>query len=440
MLAHYLRLAARNLARSPGLTVLMMLAVGVGVGSSMTTYAVVRGLSGDPIPSKSTQLFVPQIDAWGPGRGRANGEPPEALSYVDAANLLTRHRGLRQSAIYEVGPSLMPTDDQRIRSPLHLSGDAVDAEFFPMLEVPFRYGGGWSRDDEARRRPLAVISDRLSRQVFGDGSSIGRTLDIDHHVYTVVGVMRDWNPQPRFFEFDPGYSAEGPDLFVPFSQAVAAGMSNEGGDRCPKGSDDPDSDFGSLLRSDCVWIAYLVELPNRQAVQQYREDLLAYARSQQEAGRLNWPLDVRLRDLPAFLDRAHVVPDDTRLSLLVAASLLAVCLLNTVGLLLARFLRRGGEIGLRRALGASRATIHAQFLVEAGVIGLGGGLLGLLFTGIGMLGVDRVLPPVYARLAEIDGTLFALTLGTAVLATLLASLYPAYRASRIEPAWQLKIQ
>ena len=110
-----------------------------------------------------------------------------------------------------------------------------------------------------------------------------------------------------------------------------------------------------------------------------------------------------------------------------------------MGLLLARFLRRSGEIGVRRALGATRATIHLQFLVEAGVIGLGGGLLGLLFTGIGVLGIDRVLPPVYARLAQIDGALLALTLGIAVLATLLASLYPAYRASRIEPAWQLKI-
>ncbi|HEY8683579.1 MAG TPA: FtsX-like permease family protein, partial [Rhodanobacter sp.] len=96
------------------------------------------------------------------------------------------------------------------------------------------------------------------------------------------------------------------------------------------------------------------------------------------------------------------------------------------------------EIGVRRALGASRGAICAQFLAEAAVIGVGGGVLGLLFTGAGVLSIGLVLPVWMAGLARIDPTLLLLTLLMAVVATLLAGLYPALRASRVQPAWQLK--
>jgi putative ABC transport system permease protein len=125
-------------------------------------------------------------------------------------------------------------------------------------------------------------------------------------------------------------------------------------------------------------------------------------------------------------------------SQLVAIGLLIVCLVNTMGLLLAKFLRRSGEIGIRRALGASRAAIHAQFLIEAGVIGIGGGVLGLLLTGVGVLCMGQVLSSAYTERAHIDVSLLTLTLLTAVIATLLAGVYPILRASRVPPAWHLK--
>jgi len=438
MFGYYLELAVRSLRRSPGLTALMILSIGFGVAASMTTYSVFRGLSGDPIPWKSSRLFVPQIDSWGSGE-RFHDEPPDALDYADAMALMRQHRAARQSAIYAISPSAMPTGTSRNRSPIMLDGYAVYSEFFPMLDVPFHYGHGWSADDDVNELPLAVISDKLNRQVFGDGSSVGKTIDIDNHDYRIVGVTRDWNPQPRFFDVEGGYySIDGPDLFLSFRHSVAINMINAGWDGCRKGTSDPQGDFVGLQNSDCVWIAYMAELDDVAAVQRYRQYLDDYASDQQKAGRFRWAPNNRLRDVPAFLDYEHVVPSDTKVSLLVAQGLLIVCLVNTVGLLLAKFLRRSGEIAVRRALGASRTAIYAQFLTEAGVIGVGGGILGLLFTVMGVLSVDQVLPASYAVLARIDPSLLLLTLLLAMTATLLAGVYPTYRASRVQPAWQLK--
>ena len=438
MFGYYLELAVRSLRRSPGLTALMILSIGFGVAASMTTYSVFRGLSGDPIPWKSSRLFMPQIDSWGPG-DRFHDEPPDALDYADAMALMRQHRATRQSAIYPIGPSLMPTNTGRNRGPVELDGYAVYSEFFPMLDVPFHYGHGWSVDEDVSLLPVAVISDKLSQQVFGGGNSVGKTIDIDNHDYRIVGVMRDWNLQPRFFDIEGGYySVDGPDVFLSFRHSVAINMINAGWDGCRKGASDPQGDFVGLQNSDCVWIAYMAELDDVAAVQRYRQYLDDYASEQQKAGRFRWAPNNRLRDVPAFLDHEHIVPSDTKVSLLVAQGLLMVCLVNTVGLLLAKFLRRSGEIAVRRALGASRKAIYAQFLTEAGVIGVGGGVLGLLFTVMGVFSVDQVLPASYAVLARIDPSLLLLTLLLAVTATLVAGVYPTYRASRVQPAWQLK--
>ncbi len=439
MFGYYLLLALRSLQRTPALTGLMILAVGFGVGASMTMYAVVRGLSADPIPQKSSRLFVPQVDPWGPGFRAPNNEPPDRLDYATAAALMRQHRAGRQSAIYSIASSVMPASGALNRSPIRAEGYAVYSGFFPMADVPFAHGEGWTVEDDALRSPVAVISDSLNRQVFGGGNSVGRVIDIGNRDYRVVGVMQEWNPQPNFFaDFD--FRERGPDVFLPFTHAIATRMANDSGVSCRKGGTDPGDSFVDLVRSNCAWVSYLVELPDAAAVHRYRDYLDAYASDQQRLGRFRWAPNNRLRDVPAFLRYKRVVPGDTRVSMLVAQGLLVVCLLNTVGLLLARFLRRGGEIAVRRALGASRNAIHAQFLTEAAVVGLAGGVLGLAFTVMGVLAVGQVMPERLAALARVDPTLLVLTLLLAVGVTLMAAVYPAYRASRVPPAWQLKAQ
>src|SRR5690606_18401140 len=169
----------------------------------------------------------------------------------------------------------------------------------------------------------------------------------------------------------------------------------------------------------------------------YRDFVQAYARQQQQQGRIQHAGNARMFSLMQWLDYNRVVPRDVRLQTWIAMAFLLICLFNTVGLLLANFLRRSGEIGTRRALGASRSDIFKQCLVEAGLVGLSGGLLGWLLTLLGLWAV-RTQPVEYADLARLDLPMFAATFAMALFASLLAGVFPALRASGVAPAMQLK--
>jgi putative ABC transport system permease protein len=138
-----------------------------------------------------------------------------------------------------------------------------------------------------------------------------------------------------------------------------------------------------------------------------------------------------------WLDYKEVVPSDARLQTWVALGFLLVCLINTVGLLLTKFLRRSTEIGVRRALGASKRQIFAQLLIEAGIVGAVGGILGLGLAWLGLFAV-RHQPASYAELARLDLPMLAATFGLAVVSATLAGILPAWRGCQVTPALQLK--
>ncbi|MBN8712894.1 MAG: ABC transporter permease [Xanthomonadales bacterium] len=439
MFGYYLDLALRSLKRNKALTALMVLTVGFGVAASMTTWSVFRAVSGDPIPQKSARLFVPQIDNWGPTGhepGSNSTEPPSAMSYTDAVALMRAHRAKYQSAMYQIADSVAPKAANQ--SLTLIAGEAVGSEFFPMLDVPFAYGGGWSGAEDANRAQVAVISSQLNGMLFGGADSVGRMLTFGHHDYRVVGVTDDWHPHPVFYDVvnTGGFTPLAADIFLPFDTAIANDANINGSTNCNQPP--AESGFKGLQKSECVWISFMVQLDDAAAVRDYHQFLVNYSLEQQRAGRFNWPPEVRLRGLMAWLAERHVVPSDTKVSLYVAVGLLLVCLVNVMGLLLAKFMRRSGEIGVRRALGASRGEIYLQFLVEAGMVGLAGGVLGLALTWLGIAGVGWVMPPEIAALAHMDVSLLATTLIVAIVATMLAGLYPTLRASAVQPAWQLK--
>ncbi|MGH8148255.1 MAG: ABC transporter permease [Rhodanobacteraceae bacterium] len=429
----------RSLKRNPALTALMIVTIGFGVAASMTTWSVFRAVSGDPIPQKSAELFVPQIDNWGP-TGHAPGshstEPPNAMDYTDAVALMRAHRAKYQSAMYQIVNSVMPKAMNR--QPAFVAAEAVSSEFFPMLDVPFKYGTGWSDADDANRAHVAVISSELNDTLFGGVDSVGKVLTFGHHDYRVVGVTRNWHPQPVFYDVvnTGGFSEVASGIFMPFTTAIANDQSPNGTTNCQ--NPPAQSGFKGLQKSECVWISFMVQLDSAAAVRDYRQFLVNYSAEQRQAGRFNWPPEVRLRGLMAWLDSQHVVPPDTKISLYVALGLLLVCLVNVMGLLLAKFMRRSGEIGVRRALGASRLQIYTQFLIEAGMVGLAGGVLGLGLTALGVAGVGWVMPPDISALAHLNVSLLLTTLVVAIVATMLAGLYPTLRAAAVQPAWQLK--
>lgn len=435
MFGYYLQLGLRSLRRNPALTALMVMAIGFGVAASMITYSVFRAVSGNPIPDKSSQLFIPQIDSWGPQQNLTGNEPPEALGYVDAMTLLHAHAANRQTMLYPVLLVAMPDANREL--PLNANGYAVTGDFFPMFEVPFRYGSGWSAQDDAARAADVVISYELNQTLFGGANSVGRTVNFSGHNYRVMGVTSHWNPRPRFYDlFGTDGFADEPDFYIPFTRALDLHMYTGGRNSC-RGKL-THTTWDSYLQSNCVWITPWVELDSAADVAHYHHFLENYAADQQHAGRFNWASNVRLRDVMQWLDYEHVVPPESRIALLVSLGFFVICLINTIGLLLAKFLRRASEIGVRRALGASRREIYTQYLTEAATVGLAGGVLGLLLTAVGVSGVGLLFSPQIAKLAHLDLSLVVLTLLVAIVATLLAAFYPAWRAARVQPAWQLK--
>ncbi len=434
MFAYYLDLALRSLKRSPGLTALMVLSIGVGVALAMSSWTLVHLMSRDPIPEKSARIYFPTIDMWGPtahGKSAAANEPPVLLDYGTVEALLGDHRARHQSAAYWFTPTVVPS--ARGEHPFTSSGFAVDGEFFPMLDVPFKYGSGWSDADDAARAQVVVISQQLNDKVFGGGDSVGKTLGIDGREYRVVGVLGDWNPQPTYYDVpaNGGFMLQPTGLLLPFDTAIAARIPHQGETDCFKSPDG--SGFSGLLHSSCVWISYLVQLDTPVAARQYSDYLEGFARQ-----RFSWPPNVRLRGLMAWLDFLQAVPPGIRILSLVGIGLLVVCLVDTIGLMLAKFLRRAPEIGVRRALGASRRDIYGQFLIEGAVIGLAGGVMGIVLTWLAMVWLQLKFPRGWESLAQVDTGLLGLTLTVAMAATLLAALYPTWRAAHVQPAWQIK--
>ncbi|GAA0740384.1 ABC transporter permease [Ideonella azotifigens] len=431
MFAYYLALALRGMRRSRVLTGLMVLALGLGIGACMTTLTVYRVMSGDPIPSKSHRLFTPQLDS-DPMKGYTpDDELPEQMTRFDAEALLREHHGVQQAVMTGGGFSIVP--DQPDLLPFFVDSRYTSADFFSMFDAPFEAGQGWTAaDDEARAR-VAVITTELAEKVFGKQPAVGRDIRIDEQVYRVVGVLKPWQLTPHFYDLNTSRFGNTEQVYVPFSTSRELKLSRNGSMTChSEKSADP-----TALASMCTWVQYWVQLDTAQQVSDYRQYLQGYAERQHAAGRFERPARTALHDVMGWMTLKKVVPSDAELQVGVAFAFLLLCLVNTIGLLLAKCLRRAPEIGVRRALGASRRSIFLQFLVEAGVIGLLGGALGLLLS-IGGLALVRQSPSGVAKLAELDMTMLALNFGLGLAASVLAGLLPAWRACQITPALQLK--
>jgi putative ABC transport system permease protein len=195
-----------------------------------------------------------------------------------------------------------------------------------------------------------------------------------------------------------------------------------------------------------------VELPGRSARERMQSLLDGYWAEQRKAGRFQRPRDNRLTNVGQWLKDQGVVQNDNRMLVGIAFAFLAVCLLNTVGILLAKFLNAAAIAGVRRALGASRRQIFIQHLIEVGVLAAAGAVLGLGLGALGLWGVHTLYVETssvdtvaantggYQQLTHFDTVSVVWAVVLAMGSALAAGLYPAWRIGRVAPAVYLKSQ
>jgi len=437
MFGYYFELAVRSLRRNPVLTGLMVLAIAVGIGTSMTTLTVMHLLSGDPIPGRSAQLFYPQVS---PDTVRVNSlHPAELMDYRSAMDLWSAKRADRQA--------IMVDSQLKVRAPgtnlpaLMQYMLSTTTDFFSMFDVPFEYGSAWSADDDEKHARVAVISSDFNHKLFHGENSVGRTLRLANTDVRIVGVLKPWRPSPLFYEVHGGRMAGGDtadfyrspqNIFTPFQTGLEINDGNFQQFTCWRVPETP----GHLKNAACQWVWLWVQLNDSSKVADYRRFVAGYAEQQKASGRYTQTLTA-VPSLMEWMTTNRVVPGDVRLQTWLAFAFLVICLCNSIGLMLAKFLRRSGDFSVRRALGATRGAVIAQCLVEAGVIGLAGGLAGWLLTLAGLWLVRRQ-DVAYADLVHLDPSMFAVTFVLAVVVSLLAGALPAVRAGGVAPALQLK--
>jgi putative ABC transport system permease protein len=454
MLKHDLRLALRSFRRNPILTALTVSAIAAGIGAAMISITLYHARAGHPLWWKEHQLFAVTLDARGTDHKgeelqRHPEYPPNQVTYRDAQALYRSEIPKHSLMMYRSAQVIDP--GQSGIKPFGALARVATADFFSMFDVPMRYGAGWSRTADTTPDPVVVLSDRLNDKLFNGANSVGRTITLSNKQFRVVGVIDQWMPQPKFYDLNSGggFDIE-EDLFIPFGWSTALKLQPSGNISCVT----PEAKVGGfedLLNTDCVFMQYWVEIPDAATLRRFHQYLDNYTNNQRQYGRFVRPTNNHLDDIPAWLDKNDVVGDDSRIEVVLAVVFLGVCIVNTVGLMLAKFLGAAPITGLRRALGASRKQIMHQHLVEVVLIAVIGGAVGLVLARVGLwaIKVMTYVPrpdngpereALANSLSHMDYRMVVLAVGISVLTGILAGTYPAWRIGRAAPASFLKAQ
>jgi predicted permease len=391
--------SVRTWRRSPSLAVVAVLALALGIGATTTMFSIVHGATRDlPFDEPHELTLVTQ------------SRPREGITDMGARtfDVIEWRAGLRSFAGLAAFRSEAVNVSDDAARPERVAGAAITPNAFPLLGETPLLGRALLSDDAREGAPaVVVLAHELWRNRYGaDSGIVGRTIRLDGRVRTVVGVMR------------PGFAFPLQNrLWTPLVIPAAAS---------PEGAD---------------WVRAFGRLRDGVSLAEARAELdVMTARLAAAHPATHRPLRATI-----FPFAESELPPENRTMLrvmLVAVSfLLVIACANVANALLARAASRMGEISVRTALGASRARIAGQHMMESMTLAIAGGSLGLLLAWFSVrffaASVSNIIEAFWMSF-RLDVTVLAWASGATLLAALAAGLLPALRTASADPAEALR--
>jgi putative ABC transport system permease protein len=435
MFTYHLKTAITSLRRNPVLTVLLIGGIALGICVSTAFVTLRHFYTKAPLPTRSDTIHYVRLDTWGrhPWRDQ-EGSLPDQITYRDARGLLRSNVPVRQTPTYISAMFVYP--DPNVARPWQPDIRLVQSDFFDMFEVPFQYGGPWTKAADAKPEYVTVIDHATNQKLFGGANSVDKTIRIGERTYRITGVLAPYRPAMRFFDLTRNGFGPPEPLYIPFNLIEPLEIWSTGNN---SGWDGKQVEtFQDWLQSERIWIQYWVELPDAAAKAAYSDWVRNYIADQRKLGRFRRTTNFGLSTISELVNEWGLMPSGVKAMSVVSLLFLVVCSLNLVGILLGKFLARIPEVSVRRALGASRAQIFWQHVIECELIGAIGGIIGIVLS-MGILGIlARFMQN--GEALHLDGEMLLLATILSLVAGLLAGIYPAWRVCSVAPAMQLKVQ
>jgi putative ABC transport system permease protein len=452
MFNYNFQLAMKSLKDRPALTFLTILTIAIGLGFYTTVKTMSYQGGQVPLAHKSENIFLVQMDNREiTAEEVAHQSRLVDTTYKDTLNLMAMELpGVNQTFNWFTY-GILNVEDENI-NPIRAMASVTSSAFFTMFEPPFLYGNGWDQITESNAEGVIVISKFMNDKLFGGKNSIGENVRIGTNVLKIIGVLDTWHLTRKFY--DRSFGSGRPDnFFIPHTFAMANELPRLAGFDCWAADAAISRSFRlenteRLINSECAWVTFWAEIPDDQ-IKNYHQQLNNYIEGQKALGRFPREILTYVTNLNDQFTYLNGRDDFMNVFSLISTLFFAVCLLNAVGIILAKFMRRTKEVSLRRALGAKKKTIIAQHVIEVVIIGLLGGLLGIVVAYYGLQGMMNIqlwasdytrrvedLQPLYA----LDFTMITNAFLTGILCTLVTSIYPIWRLCNTPPASQLKSQ
>ena len=442
------KLALRGLKHRVGLTTLMVITLGVGIGMLMTVVTISHQAKKIPMPHLADKLFMVKADSRDINDRDVNTfQRMVKLTWKDTMNLYRSDSPADSASFnFSVFPIVALADGSG--RPIQARATATTGSFFSQFEAKFVYGQGWSEAQNGA--PVIVLSKQANQKLFGGRDSVGEQVDVGTGKATVVGVLEDWSSQRRVFDSSMSIS-NFEDAYIPYQLALDLNMQRSSWMRChpedrPRQASFYQADKEGLLQSECAWVNYWVRIEDPDKVADYHQFLERYVNEQKGFGRFPREQQNYVHSIEQQIserDQGRWTRQIEQLAYL----FFFVCLVNAVGMLLTKFLSTAKQVSLRRALGARKGVIMGQYLMEVLMIGAIGAVVGMILAvgGLTLMKYVQYFASDYnADLAvldlayQLDLPMIGAAIGVAIVSTLLVGLYPVWRIVNISPASGLK--